>query len=162
LEIPNGQDREVSKSQDPRIESIFTFNDLQNIHQLAEKVATASMIIDQNKRILEYLRKRYNTLAGSKVLGLFANMASFEPIIFDFLQHIGMLEGDLDGQLCRIKTLLRSLETTEELVCCHTSHSGSGLRSVTDREISSKASSNTEICDLVSTLPRSRKPRRAQ
>lgn len=108
--VLNNQVQGGNGEKDARLDDIFTFDDLQEAHRLADMVQTANLVMDQNLRVLAQLRNRYTSLARRKELGLVADD------ILDFVQQISMLEGDLEGHQSRIRALGHSLEMNEEMV----------------------------------------------
>lgn len=109
------QTLEPTKVKDVQLEDIFTFNDLQSLHNLADEVDKANTILDQNKKLLSELRENYKTNTDSPDFRSYLDYSLCASEISDFLQQVRGLEADLDSHQCRLRTLLRSLEKDESL-----------------------------------------------
>jgi len=115
---PPAETAEEDNSQEgeDEVEDVFPFEDLQSIRGLSDEVAAASTVLDQDKRILGDLRRRYSTLVEN--LDFVEGMGG-RPIraaTAEFLQQAEVLEGDLDAHRCRITALTGSLDKAEEMV----------------------------------------------
>ena len=114
----DGQTQEPTQIKNIKLEDIFTFDELQSLHLLADEVDKASMLIDQNKRVFSELRENYKAVTESKDFESHVDVASIQADILNFLQQVRSLEGDLENHQRRLRTLLRSLEKDEALVWC--------------------------------------------
>lgn len=115
----HGQPTSPTKVRNVSLEDIFTFDELQNVHALCSEVDKGCMVIEQNKRVLVQIRKKYTALAESRDLKSVLDIASCEADMMAFLQEVERLEGDLDNYQARLRALLRKLGTDEALVSFH-------------------------------------------
>ncbi|KAK0622341.1 hypothetical protein B0T14DRAFT_426565, partial [Immersiella caudata] len=91
-----------------RLDKIFKFDDLQRMRHVTDEAERASLILDENRRIVSTLKERYSRFAGN-------NIASSGSSVLDFCQQLAVLEGDLESHAARVHLLLRSMERNEEM-----------------------------------------------
>lgn len=93
----------------------FSFGRLRRVHEFAEKANEAALVLKQNIRVLDQLRRYY--IAVSRRRGFPKDLAkSCKDAIGDFELRIEGLENDMQTQILRLETLLRLLEDRKTLV----------------------------------------------
>ena len=148
----------IDSEDEDEVNGLFPFDDLQDIRRLSDDVATANLILDQNKRILGHLRERYSNLAKSRDFGGLIALDSSRAAIAEFLQQVEVLEGDLDAQRCQVIALARSLEKTEEMVRIRIAFPNTvNWTFLITGLSSSKVFSSTSICGRLNSLPKLRR-----
>jgi hypothetical protein len=93
----------------------FSFGKLRKVHQTAEKVNGAILVLEQNINVLAQLRQYYRSLSRRKDFP--ENLAdSCKSAIDGFEFSLEGLESDMNSQILRLETLLRLLEGRKTLV----------------------------------------------
>lgn len=96
------------------INQIFTFQQLQDLHQLSAQVDKAIMILGQNKSVLSEMVERFESLEGSKRFSRFVNVENTN--IKGFFRRSRKGLRDLANQEARLRALQAGLDKDISLV----------------------------------------------
>lgn len=104
--------------EDENLDEHFSFDDLQSIRQITDEAEQASMIINENRRVISALEDRYSDLSRHKSIGIFAELDQdrFDLMLSSFCGQLAVLQRDFDSHDARLQLLLRGLERNEEMV----------------------------------------------
>ncbi|ORY67739.1 uncharacterized protein BCR38DRAFT_407683 [Pseudomassariella vexata] len=106
--LPSAQRPAKVKMDDLDLDEIFSFDQLQSLHRLAAELETASLVVNQNKRVMEEMLERFIALRGSPDL---VRCLPVDKINFEgFFRRTQRCLRELENQQARLTTLQAGLE----------------------------------------------------
>lgn len=97
------------------LDHMFSFEKLQDLHQIGEYMQEALMVLKQNRNTIKEIREHYATLMGSREFP-FGTKDDCQLSISRFNQRALSIEKDLEVQQSRLETLCVLLEDRSSLV----------------------------------------------
>jgi hypothetical protein len=96
------------------VEQLFPFDQLQDLHRNVDRLEDASGVINQDKKVIEDIIKRFECLKNSTV---FTSYVKTDTIDFDrFYQRAHACVRELENQLTRLRAIISSLDKVISLV----------------------------------------------
>lgn len=103
----------VSKIQ---LDEVLNFDELQKLHRLFTKADQATTAIQQNKKILFQIQRKYSMLLESHNIDSTVKISSCSDDIKNFIRQVQNAESELDGFQNRLAVLLRCVEKDTAMV----------------------------------------------
>ncbi|KAI1417322.1 hypothetical protein F5Y13DRAFT_83130 [Hypoxylon sp. FL1857] len=108
------EEPEQIEDNDTNVERMFSFEKLQDLHQIGENMQEALMVLKQNRNVIREIREYYTTMVESDDFPAVIRDGC-KPKLARFSQRALSIEKDLELQQSRLKTLNILLEDRSNL-----------------------------------------------
>lgn len=100
--------------EDINLDELFSFDKLQDLHHTAERLGEASLVVGQNKRIIEEIVMRFEELQKTTIFSKHLDVNEIDFV--GFFRGAKTCQMELDNQLDRLRTIIASLDKVITLV----------------------------------------------